>query len=349
MAQDPELERLAKSQKLGFQRRQETYDAMQSAWERRSSARDAMNRAFENRQRAYEELDRTWQRYQNNRDANGPRIDSLNAQQETAYQNMVRSFESASAAHERRDGASAKSYASEGHRYKAEAQQCVAERRRLVEEIRAAWPAHETAKAAFERAKEAFQSAKQSYDRAKAEHERAQAEFKQRKAEAEKAKDAFHKRLEQLKAQNKQRRSALARELQQRKATFEMTQDVAESNIELLETLLVKLRTPDSISADPANAAQVMAESAVMNATILGAVVGGRLWNHFRRHMRLEKFRPYGVPDTKWLAWIRQRLHAKSGVSPRSAETLSAGSRAGAAPQDNDILDQLQRLIEGAE
>lgn len=65
---------------------------------------------------------------------------------------MKNSFESASAAHDRRDGASAASYASDGHRYKSEAQGYVTDRRRLVDEIRSARASHEASKPAFQRA-----------------------------------------------------------------------------------------------------------------------------------------------------------------------------------------------------
>lgn len=203
---DSELERLAAAQDAAFRRKQEAYGAMQRAWDRRSSARDALNEAYEAKQSAYEELDRAWQRLQNVRDTNGPKIDSLNTQQEAAYQNMRRSFEAASLAYDQRDGASAKAHSLEGHAYKEESQRCVARRRELVYEIRSAKAEHDALRPPFERAKEEFHAAKQAHSRAKTEHERAQAEFKERKAEAEKAKLAFHKRLDYLKAQNKQRR-----------------------------------------------------------------------------------------------------------------------------------------------
>lgn len=203
---DAELESLGSAQEAAFKHRNEAYDAMQRAWDRRSSTRDAMNKAFDVQQSAYDELNRAWQRLQSIRDANGPRIESLNAQQEAAYHNMTRSFDAASSAFESRNGAAAKSYAEDGHRYKAEAKQCVEERRRLVEEIRSAKAQHDAYKPAFERAKADFISAQQMYQRAKTEHERAQVEFKKRKAEADEARQAFHKRLEWLKAQNKQRR-----------------------------------------------------------------------------------------------------------------------------------------------
>ena len=91
MAKDAELDRLKAAQDLAFQRKQDAYQAQQRAWEKRSSARDTMNRAYEAKQRAYQEQDRTWQYYQNVRNSHGPRIDSLNAQQESAFQNMKRS------------------------------------------------------------------------------------------------------------------------------------------------------------------------------------------------------------------------------------------------------------------
>ncbi len=203
MAKDAELDRLKTAQDLAFQRKQDAYQVQQKAWERRSTARDAMNRAHEAKQRAYQEQDRTWQHYQNVRNSNGPRIDHLNTQQESAFQNMKRSYDAASSAYDRRDGASASSYAAEGRRYKGEAQACVVERRRLVEEIRSARATHEATKPAFQRAKDDFSSRKRAFDSAKAEHERAQAEFKRAKAEFDRAAKAFKDRLEKVRAENK--------------------------------------------------------------------------------------------------------------------------------------------------
>ena len=205
MAKDAELDRLKSAQDRAFQRKQDAYQAQQRAWEKRSSARDAMNRAYEAKQRAYADQDRSWQQYQSVRSANGPRIDSLNAQQERAFQSMKSAFDNASAAHDRRDGAAA-SYAADGHRYKAEAQGYVAERRRLVEEIRSARVTHEASKPAFQRAKDDFNSCKRTFDAAKAEHERASTEFKRAKAEFDSCAKAFKSRLEKVKAEGNKRR-----------------------------------------------------------------------------------------------------------------------------------------------
>lgn len=205
MAKDAELDRLKTAQDLAFQRKQDAYQAQQKAWERRSSARDAMNRAHEAKQRTYQEQDRTWKFYQNVRDSNGPRIDTLNVQQESAFQNMKRSYDNASSAYDRRDGASASSYAAEGRRYKEEAQRCVAERRRLVEEIRSARATHEASKPAFQRAKDDFNAAKRMFDSAKADHERTQTDFKRAKEAFDAASKAFRARLEIVKADGKKR------------------------------------------------------------------------------------------------------------------------------------------------
>lgn len=206
MARDAELDRLKAAQDLAFQRKQTAYQAQQRAWERLGVARSAMNQAFEAKQRAYAEQDRTWQHYQSVRGSNGPRIDQLNAQQEEAYQNMGRAFDTASSAYGRRDGAGAASYAAEGHRYKAESQGYVAERRRLVQEIRSAREQHEMSKPAFQRAKDDFSAAKRTFDSAKAEHERAQTEFKRAKADFDSCAKAFRSRLERVRAENKKRR-----------------------------------------------------------------------------------------------------------------------------------------------
>ncbi len=206
MARDAELDRLKTAQDLAFQRKQDAYQAQQRAWDKRSVARDVMNRAHEAKQRAYTEQERTWQYYQSVRSANGPRIDSLNAQQERAYQNMRQAFDNASSAHDRRDGASARMYADEGHRHKAESQGYVAERRRLVEEIRSARATHEASKPAFQRAKDEFNATKREFDAAKAEHERTQAEFQRAKEAFDGAAKAFRARLELVKAEGKKRR-----------------------------------------------------------------------------------------------------------------------------------------------
>ena len=205
MAKDAELDRLKTAQDLAFQRKQTAYDTQQRAWDRRSSARDAMSRAYDIKQRAYDDQDRTWQYYQSVRAANGPRIDSLNAEQEREYENMKRAFDNASSAHDRRDGAAARSYADEGHSHKANAQECVNKRRQLVDEIRSARATHDAAKPAFQRAKADFDSCKRSFDQAKAEHERAQATFKQAKADFDQAARAFKARLDKVKADGQKR------------------------------------------------------------------------------------------------------------------------------------------------
>lgn len=178
---------------------------MQAAWEKRSRARDVMNKAFERKQKAYDTQNGSWNDYQAVRNNNGPRIDVLNVRQESDYQNMRSSFESATTAHDRRDGASAKSYAEKGHAYKASSQQHVAERRRLVAEIQSARARHEATKPAFQQAKAEFIAAKQTFDRAKTEHERTQAEFRRYKTEFDTVRNAFKSRLEIIKAGNKKR------------------------------------------------------------------------------------------------------------------------------------------------
>jgi hypothetical protein len=206
MAKDAELDRLKTAQDLAFQRKQDAYQVQQRAWERRSTARDALNRAHEAKQNAYTAQDASWQDYQRVRSYNGPRIDRLNAQQEAAFENMKRAFDNASSAHDRRDGASARSYADEGHRHKAESQGYVAERRKLVEEIRSARASHEATKPAFQRAKDDFSAAKRSFDQTKAEHERAQEEFKRAKANFDQAAKAFKDRLGKVQAESKRRK-----------------------------------------------------------------------------------------------------------------------------------------------
>lgn len=207
MATDVELDRLKTAQDLAFQRKQRAYEAQDSAWQRRKRAGDAMNRAFEEKQRAYEEQNAAWENLQRIRGYNGPRIDRLNAQQESAFESMKRAYDNASSAYDRRDGASAKSYAEDGRRYKEEAQCYVQERRRLVDEIRIAKARLDAIKPTFQRAKADFDSAKCSFDSAKADHSRAQDEFKRTKADFDQAAKAFKARLEIVRAESSRKKS----------------------------------------------------------------------------------------------------------------------------------------------
>lgn len=205
MARDAELDRLKAAQDLAFQRKQNAYQAMQSAWDRLSTIRNDLDRSHEKKQRAYSVQDSLWQDYQRTRSANGPRIDQLNSMQERAYENMKNAFNSASDAHGRRDGASARMYADDGHRYKSEAQGYVAERRRLVEDIKSVKVRFEAAKLTFQQAKEEFSSVKRQFDQSKSDYDRAQGEFKQAKASFDNAAKTFRERLEAVRDQNKQR------------------------------------------------------------------------------------------------------------------------------------------------
>ena len=203
---DAELDRLRSARESARQRQQAAWQAQQAAWEHRSSARAVMNRAYEAKQAAYADQQAAWEAYVSIKQTNGSRIDSLNAQQERAYQNMKSAFESASLAHDTHDGASARMYADQGHAYKAESQTCVAERRQLVSEIRAARERLDAVKPAFQVAKAEFARARQAFLSAKAEHERAQAEFKKAKAEFDACAKAFKDRLDELKSAHRKRR-----------------------------------------------------------------------------------------------------------------------------------------------
>lgn len=164
-----------------------------------------MNQAYEAQQTAYANQQTAWDAYMSVKRANGPRIDSLNSQQERAYHNMVSAFESDSSAYYARDGANARMYANQGHAYKAESQACVTERRQLVAKIRTAREQFEAVRPAFQRAKSEYAQARQEFLSAKAEYERAQAEFKRAKAEFDSCAKAFQARLEELKSTSRKR------------------------------------------------------------------------------------------------------------------------------------------------
>lgn len=207
MPKDTELDRLKAEQDRAFAAKQSAYDAQQAAWERRASARDTMNRAFEAQNRAYEAQDNAWKEYKRIKDHNGPRIDSLNAAQERAFENMKAAFANASSAYDSRNGAMAASYSADGRRYKEESQGYVVERRQFVNEIRAAKDRLEPYKSSFQSATATATSTRATYNTAKAAHERAQEAFKAAKASFESASAAFKRRLETVRADNNRRKN----------------------------------------------------------------------------------------------------------------------------------------------
>lgn len=200
--QDAELYRLRSARDATKQRQQTAWQTQQSAYERRSSANAIMNQAYETQQTAYANQQAAWDAYMSVKQANGPRIDSLNSQQERAYHNMI----SASSVYYTHDGAGARMYADQGRAYKAESQACVTERRQLVAKIRTAREQFEAVRPAFQRAKSEYTQARQEFLSAKAEHERAQAEFKRAKAEFDSCAKAVKARLDELNSAHRKRR-----------------------------------------------------------------------------------------------------------------------------------------------
>ena len=204
MVRDAELDRLKTAQDHAFHRKQDAWQSQDHAWKRRSNARDASEKAFQAKQSAYSTQQTAWEYFQQTRSRNDPRIEQLNAQQETAFQNMGHSFAEASSAHDRHEGAAARTYADQGHRYKNESQGFVAERRRLVAENKSARASHDATQPAFQQAKERFAECKREHDQAKSEHEHTQASFKDAKANFDSAVRAFQARLDFVKTQSKQ-------------------------------------------------------------------------------------------------------------------------------------------------
>ncbi len=209
---DNELDRLKADQDDAFQRKQAAWEVQNQAWQVRLSAKEALDGAYARKQAAYEIQQAAWTDLQHLRDSNGPRIASLNDQQNQAFANMSQAFERASAAYEARDGAAAKAYSNDGHQYKAASKAAVAERRALVAEIKEAEARHASAAERFQTAKAEFQTAKATFDRAKAEHERLSGEFRAAKTVFDQARQAFQDCLERLKAEQ-QKRKAKRREL----------------------------------------------------------------------------------------------------------------------------------------
>lgn len=192
-----ELDRLAAEMNAAWRRKEDAQQACDRAWQRRCDTRAPMQQAAKAKDTAYETQQESWRELRSLRDRHGPRIEQLNRQQETAYQNMRSAFDRASASHEARDG-NAKYHADQGHEYKAEAQGYVAERRRLVEELQQATEKHNAVVAEFQRLKAAFDIARRPFLSAKAEHERCEEERKRCRQAFFAARNAFTQKLREV-------------------------------------------------------------------------------------------------------------------------------------------------------
>jgi hypothetical protein len=88
MSRDSELDRLGAAQQAAFRRKQDAFAAMDRLGKRSRSICDSADQAYREKQQAWEAQNAVWQDLQRVRNQNGPRIDWLNGQQETAYRNM---------------------------------------------------------------------------------------------------------------------------------------------------------------------------------------------------------------------------------------------------------------------
>lgn len=226
MPRNPELDRLKAEQQSLFEQKQAAFqrfkdlqkqtnaahDAMQSAWDERTSARGRMNREFEARQSAYSHRDSVWDEYNRIRDYNNSRIESLKHEADAEHRAMQDCFERASNAYQYGDRSEAPIYSQEGHEHRDRRDALNAEISELAREVK---QAKANAEASAPRVdSSAFNYAKSAFESAKARHESAQAEFKKLKAMRDSAKAEF----DRLQAQFKQVQAAFSCKLEEVKS-----------------------------------------------------------------------------------------------------------------------------------
>ncbi len=226
MSRNPELDRLKAEQQSFFEQKQAAFqrfkvlqertnaahDAMQSAWDERTRAREYMNREFEARRSAYAHRDSVWDEYGRIRDYNNSRIESLKYEADAEHCAMQDCFERASDAYQYGDKSEAPYYSRQGHEHKERRDELNAEISELAREVK---QAKANAEASAPRIDSyAFDSAKSAFESAKARHESAQAEFKRLKAQRDSAKSEF----DRLQTQFKQAQAAFQRKLEEVKS-----------------------------------------------------------------------------------------------------------------------------------
>lgn len=225
MSKDHELDRLKSEKQSLFQDKQAArarwhdakeradaaYDASQEAWNARVSAKETLSYEYNQLVQSSDNYRDVWDEYSRIRDYNNSRIEALRSEADYEHQQMQECFSQASYAYEYGDKASAPYYSQQGHEHKNRRNGLNTEISALANEVKEArqnaeWRAPKTDSSAFHNAKAEF-------DREKAEHQRRESEFKRLKAERDRlkaefdslnsqyyqAKEAYQRRLDQIK------------------------------------------------------------------------------------------------------------------------------------------------------
>lgn len=187
----------------------------------RVRAREKMNREFENRKVAFEHHDSVWENYKQIRDYNNSRIESLKYDADSEHRAMQDCFNRASTEYEYGNKSEAPIWAQEGHEHKERRNELNAEISTLAQEVKNARDYAESRAPKVDSS--AFEYAKNEFERAKSMHESAQTEFQQLKAESDRLKDvfdslqteflhcknAFQRKLKEVKSQNQRERDKI--------------------------------------------------------------------------------------------------------------------------------------------
>jgi len=235
MSRNGELDSLKAKEQEAFRQKQAAYQRydeakkltnsayinMQSAWNDRCSAREAMNSEYEAMQASNSNYREVWAEYSRIRDDNNARIQRLRSDSDCEHRMMQDCFERASFAYESGDKAEASSLSAEGRSHKERRDSINAEVSSLSYEIRSAkmsaesrapktdGSAFRSAKSAFNEAKSCHESAQAEFNRLKAERDRLKAEFDAAQKRFLQYKEEFQKKLAEVKAKNQQERDRI--------------------------------------------------------------------------------------------------------------------------------------------
>jgi archaellum component FlaC len=215
-------------------RQQRAYAEQQAAWEQRRATQDATSRVYETRQAAYDDQQRAWEELNRLRDRNGPRIGSLRDEHDAIFERIKSLSSDIDDAFARGNKNDAFEMIEDVKRLRDEIRYLPPQWRELTAEINDAKNAHarasdhfrplqdeftrlrriaDAAKATHEAATTKFKAAQAlriddqaKFEAAKAEHERRLEEFKNAKQENSRTQGAFKRRLNELRAEQQQRK-----------------------------------------------------------------------------------------------------------------------------------------------
>jgi len=176
-----------------------------------SRLHDELDEAFKAQKRLYDAQQANWEFHQSVMRDISDKINSYKEESDRYYRQMVEAYQQASAAHDRRDGAAAKSWSETGKGYKSQMESASANVRYQISQSKDSQYRYNNNgnKANFDRAKQKTSRLKAEFSEVSARYKPVKSACEEKQAKFNAAKKAFDDHLNWLKSQNEDRKRRL--------------------------------------------------------------------------------------------------------------------------------------------